>query len=63
MRRAGLDDHDTRANVEHSLAVIYALGLEPRPNVIREQAAINEAALEHAEFLVALIGRRLQVVG
>lgn len=57
-----LSDHDTRANVDKSLAVIYALGLEPRPDVIREQAAINEVAPDQAELLVALIGRRLEAV-
>ena len=31
----------------------------PRPEVIREQAALNEVAPDQVELLVALIGRRL----
>lgn len=54
-----LSDHDVRANVDHSLAVILALGLDPRPEVIREQAALNEVAPDQVELLVGLIGRRL----
>lgn len=63
MRSAGLENHDKRADVDHSLAVIYAPGVEPRPDVIREQAAINEVVLDQARSLVAMNGRRLQVVG
>lgn len=57
-----LADHDTRTNVDHTLAVIYALGLDPRPDVIRNQAAMNEVPPDHAELLPALIARRLQAV-
>jgi hypothetical protein len=54
-----LADHDTLANVDETIGTIRALGLDPRPAVIRQQAALNEVEPERAELLVALIGRRL----
>ncbi|MBR3190436.1 hypothetical protein [Bosea sp. (in: a-proteobacteria)] len=54
-----LADHDTLANVDATIGTIRALGLDPRPAVIRQQAALNEVEPDRAELLVALIGRRL----
>lgn len=54
-----LADHDTLANVDGTIGTIRALGLDPRPSVIRQQAALNEVEPDRAELLVALIGRRL----
>lgn len=58
-----LADHDTLANVDETVGILRTLGLEPRPAVIRGQAALYEVEPERAELLVALIGRRLQAVG
>lgn len=57
-----LSDHDTLANVDGSIATIRALGLEPRPTVIRQQCALHEIDPDQIEFLVSLIGRRLSSI-
>lgn len=54
-----LTDHDTLANVDATIATVRALGLDPRPDLLREQAAILEIGPGQAELLVALVGRRL----
>ncbi|KRE13471.1 hypothetical protein ASE63_18535 [Bosea sp. Root381] len=54
-----LADHDTLANVDATIGTIRALGLQPRPDTIREQAALQEREPAEVELLVALIGRRL----
>lgn len=54
-----LADHDTLANVDETVGTLRTLGLEPRPEVIRRQAALYEVPPERTELLVALIGRRL----
>lgn len=54
-----LADQDTLANVDATIGILRALGLEPRSVVIRQQAALNEVEPDRAELLVALIGRRL----
>jgi hypothetical protein len=54
-----LTDHHVLANVDGSIATIRALGLEPRPAIIRQQCALQDIDPSQTEFLVALIGRRL----
>ena len=54
-----LADHATRVDVDRTIETVRALGLEPRPDVLREQAAVNEVEPSRAELIVALIGRRL----
>lgn len=54
-----LADHDTLANVDETVGILRTLGLEPRPEVIRRQAALYEVEPKRTELLVALIGRRL----
>ena len=54
-----LADHQTLADVDCTIATIRSLGLEPRPDVIRHQAGINDIEPSRAELFVALIGRRL----
>lgn len=57
-----LTDHDVLANVDGSIATIRALGLEPRPAIIRQQCALQEIDPGQTEFLVSLIGRRLSSI-
>ncbi len=57
-----LTDHEVMANVDGSIATLRALGLVPRPAIIRQQCALQEIDPGQAEFLVALIGRRLSSV-
>lgn len=54
-----LGDHDILANVDETIGVIRALGLQPRPDTIRSQAVVYDVEPARAEMLVALIGRRL----
>lgn len=54
-----LADHTTRADVDRTIETVRALGLEPRPDVLRQQAAINEVEPDRAELVVALVLRRL----
>ncbi len=54
-----LVDHLTLACVDQTIGTLRALGLEPRPATIREQAALQEREPAEVELLVALIGRRL----
>lgn len=54
-----LADHATRADVDHTIETVRSLGLEPRPDVLRQQAAINEVEPDRAELVVALVLRRL----
>jgi hypothetical protein len=58
-----LADHDVLANIDETIGVIRALGLQPRPDVIRQQAAVYDVGPERAEMLVGLIGRRLSGKG
>lgn len=54
-----LANADTLANVDETVGILRILGLEPRPEVIRRQAALYKVEPERTELLVALIGRRL----
>lgn len=54
-----LADHLTLASVDQTISTMRALGLEPRPAIIREQAALQERDPVEVELLVALIGRQL----
>jgi len=57
-----LANHAVRQDIDVTIRTVRALGLEPRADVLRQQAAINEVEPDRAELLVALIGRRLAAV-
>lgn len=57
-----LADHETRADVDRTIETVRALGLKLRPDVLREQAALNEVEPGRAELVVALVQRRLSAV-
>jgi hypothetical protein len=54
-----LSDHETLQNVDQTIATVRALCLQPRPDTIRQQAALHEVEPDQAELLGTLIGRRL----
>lgn len=54
-----LEDHEIHADVDRSIETVRALGYEPRPDVLRRQAALQELSPERTELLLALIARRL----
>lgn len=54
-----LADHEIRAKIDSTLTTLRALGLEPRPDVIRTLGALHDLKPDDVELVVALIGRRL----
>lgn len=57
-----LEDHEIRAEVDRSIETVRALGYEPRPDVLRRQAALQELPPDRTELILALIARRLACV-
>jgi hypothetical protein len=54
-----LADHTVLSNVDAGLRTLAALGMVPRPDVVRQHAIRCDVRPDCIELVVALMGRRL----
>ncbi len=57
-----LECHEVRQDVDRTIEVTRALGLDIRPDTLRQQAALHEVEPDRAELTIALVQRRLAAV-